>query len=72
MTISVRLSEEDTNIIKAYAAMNNISLSDLIRNAIMEKIENEYDLECYEKAIKKYKANPKTYSMEEVKKELGL
>ncbi len=72
MTISVRLSEEDTNIIKAYAAMNNISLSDLIRNAIMEKIENEYDLECYEKAIKKYKANPKTYSMGEVKKELGL
>lgn len=72
MTISVRLSEEDTNIIKAYAAMNNISLSDLIRNAIMKKIENEYDLECYEKAIKKYKANPKTYSMEEVKKELGL
>lgn len=72
MTISVRLSEEDTNIIKAYAAMNNISLSDLVRNAIMEKIENEYDLECYEKAIKKYKANPKTYSMEEVKKELGL
>ena len=72
MTISVRLSEEDTNIIKAYAAMNNISLSDLIRNAIMEKIENEYDLECYEKAIKRYKANPKTYSMEEVKKELGL
>ena len=41
MTISVRLSEEDTNIIKAYAAMNNISLSDLVRNAIMEKIENE-------------------------------
>ena len=72
MTISVRLNEEDTNIIKTYAAMNNISLSDLIRNAVMEKIENEYDLECYEKAIKKYKANPKTYSMEEVKKELGL
>ena len=72
MTISVRLNEEDTNIIKAYAAMNNISLSDLIRNAVMEKIENEYDLEFYEKAMKKYKANPKTYSMEEVKKELGL
>jgi len=72
MTISVRLNEEDTNIIKAYAAMNNISLSDLIRNAIMEKIEDEYDLKCYEKAIKKYKTNPKTYSMDEVKKELGL
>ena len=72
MTISVRLNDEDTNIIKAYAEMNNISLSDLIRNAIMEKIEDEYDLECYQKAVKKYRQNPKTYTLDEVKKELGL
>ena len=72
MTISVRLNEEDTNIIKAYAEMNNISLSDLIRNAVLEKIEDEYDLECYKRAIKKYKENPKTYTLEEMKKELEL
>ncbi len=72
MTISVRLSEEDTNLIKAYASMNNISLSDLIRNAVMEKIENEYDIECYKKAMKKYKEDPTTYTLDEVKKELGL
>ena len=72
MTISVRLSEKDTELIKTYAEMNNISLSDLIRNAVLEKIEDEYDLECYNKAIKEYKKNPKTYTMEEVKEELGL
>ena len=72
MTISVRLNERDTKLIKAYADMNNISLSDLIRNAVLEKIENEYDLECYNNAIKEYKKNPKTYTMDEVKKELGL
>ena len=72
MTISVRLNERDTKLIKAYADMNNISLSDLVRNAVLEKIENEYDLECYNKAIKEYKKNPKTYTMDEVKKELGL
>lgn len=72
MTISVRLSDKDTELIKAYAEMNNISLSDLIRNAVLEKIEDEYDLECYKKAIEEYKKNPKTYTMEEVKKELGL
>ena len=44
MTISVRLSEKDTELIKTYAEMNNISLSDLIRNAVLEKIEDEYDL----------------------------
>jgi RHH-type rel operon transcriptional repressor/antitoxin RelB len=72
MTISVRLSEKDTELIKAYADINNMSLSDLIRNAVLEKIEDEYDLECYEKAIKEYKENPKTYTLEEVKEELGL
>jgi len=72
MTISVRLNEEDTKLIKAYAEMNKTTLSDLVRNAIMEKIEDEYDLECYKKAIKEYKKNPKTYTLEEVKKELGI
>ena len=72
MTISVRLSEEDTKLIKAYADMNNISLSDLIRNAVLEKIEDEYDLKSYNKAMKEYKKNPKTYTMKEVKEELGL
>lgn len=72
MTISVRLNDEDIKLIKAYAEMNKISLSDLIRKTIMEKIEDEYDLECYNKAIKEYKKNPKTYTLEEVKEELGL
>ena len=72
MTISVRLSDKYTELIKAYADMNNISLSDLIRNAVMEKIEDEYDLECYKKAINEYKKNPKTYTLDEVKEELGL
>lgn len=35
MTISVRLNEKDTKLIKAYTKMNNISLSDLVRNAIL-------------------------------------
>ena len=72
MTISVRLNEKDTELIKAYASINNISLSDLIRNAVLEKIENEYDLESYNKAIEEDKKNPKTYTLEEVKEELGL
>ena len=72
MTISVRLNDEDTRLMKHYAEMNNMSLSDLIRTAVIEKIEDEYDLECYEKEIKEYEGNPKTYTLDEVKKELGL
>lgn len=72
MTISVRLNENDTKLIKTYAEMNGVSLSDLIRNAVLEKIEDEYDLDCYNKAMEEYKKNPKTYTLKEIKKELEL
>lgn len=72
MTVSVRLNEKDEKLIKEYAQLNNISISDLIRNAIIEKIEDEYDLETYKKAIAEYEKNPKSYTLEEAKRELNL
>lgn len=72
MTISVRLNDKDTDLIKAYAKLNNISISDLVRNAVLEKIEDEYDLECYYKAMEEFKKNPKTYTTEEVKQMMEL
>ena len=72
MTISLRLSEEDTKLIKDYAKVNNMSVSDLIRQAVIEKIEDEIDLAAYNKAVEAYKKNPKTYTLEEVEKELDL
>ena len=72
MTISIRLNEEDAKLIKSYAKINKTTISEFVRKAIMEKIEDEYDLECYYKAKKEFDENPKTYTLEEVKKELGL
>ncbi len=72
MTVSLRLNKEEEMLIKKYAELKNMSLSDLFRNALMEKIEDEYDLESYKKAMKEYQENPKTYTLEEVKKELGI
>ncbi len=72
MTISLRLSDEDTLLIKKYAELNKLSVSDLIRQTVMERIENEYDLEMFDKAMKEYKDNPVSYSLDEVEKELGL
>lgn len=66
MTISLRLSNEDSALFKKYAAMNGISISELVRQSVLEKIEDEYDLKAYEKAIAEYKNNPVTYSHEEV------
>lgn len=72
MTISLRLSEEDANLFKKYAELNGITVSELVRQSVLERIEDEYDLKAYEKAIAEYRANPVTYSLDKVEKELGL
>ena len=72
MTISLRLSDDDTMLIKKYAEINKMSVSDLIRQSVMERIENEYDLEMFDKALAEFKENPITYSLDDVEKELGL
>ncbi len=72
MTISLRLNDEDAVLIKKYAELNKISASELIRQSVMERIENEYDLEAFGSAMREYKNNPVTYSLDEVEKELGL
>ncbi len=72
MTVSLRLTNEDALLIKKYAEINNMSVSELIRQTVVERIENEYDLESFNKALAEYRENPVTYSLDEVEKELGL
>ncbi len=72
MTISVRLNDEDSKLFKKYAEMNNMTISELVRQAIMERIEDEYDLNLYHEAMEEFKKNPVTYTHEEVKRMLEL
>ncbi len=72
MTFSLRLSNEDSILIKKYAAVHNLTVSELVRQSVMERIENEYDLDAFRKAMEEYRENPQTYSLEEMERELGL
>ncbi|WP_320129394.1 type II toxin-antitoxin system RelB family antitoxin [uncultured Sphaerochaeta sp.] len=72
MIISLRLNNEDTLFIKKYAELKGISVSELVRQSVLERIEDEYDLKAYNTAIADYRANPVTYSIDEVERELRL
>ncbi len=48
MIFSLKLNQEDAELFEKYAALNNISVSDMIRNAVLEKIEDEFDLQCFQ------------------------
>lgn len=72
MTISLRLSNEDSLLIKKYAELKKMSVSELVRQSVMERIEDEYDLKAYQKAMENFRKDPTTYSLDEVERELGL
>lgn len=72
-TISLRIPDEDLQVLKAYAKFHNKTLSEIIRSTMIEKIEDEYDLKVIEEYEKEKKAGTlKTYSHEELWSEFGL
>ena len=72
MVVSIRMTYEEKRLADAYAQLNGVSLSEAIKRAYFEKIEEEYDVALADAALKEYEKNPKTYSIEELMKELGL
>jgi uncharacterized protein (DUF1778 family) len=68
-TISLRVDDRDSKLIRDYAKLKKTSVSDLMRNAIIEKIEDEIDLENFDRVLANME---KTHSLDDVKKELGL
>jgi len=72
MVVSIRMTEEEKQLGVAYAKLNGASLSEAMKRAYFEKIEEEYDIALADAALREYEKNPKTYSHDEVKKMLGL
>ena len=72
-TITFRADENDAKLIQSYAAAHNQPVSVFVRNAVLEKIED--DLQLDEERIRKaYEASKteKRYSHEEVWDMLGV
>lgn len=72
MSITVRFSPEEKTLVRDFAKMHGISISELIRKSVMAQIEDEYDLKVYERAKREFDANPVTYTLDEVEKALNV
>ena len=69
--ISLRINPDEEKIIKEYAKSKNISVSALFRNSVLEKIEDEIDLNLYRQAMQEYNEKPESISFEEMLEELS-
>jgi predicted DNA-binding protein len=72
MVVSIRMTQEEKELASAYAKISGLSLSEAIKRAYFEKIEDEYDIALADAALKEFEKNQKTISHEEVKKMFGL
>lgn len=72
-TVSLRVPEKELNIFKAYAKHNNKTLSEIIRIIMLERIEDEYDLNIFQEyEAKKQAGTLKTRPINELWEELEL
>ena len=70
--ITLRINDDDNKLVRDYAKANNITISDLVRNSVLEKIEDDIDLKLYNQAMKDHEENPQDISFDEMMTELGF
>ncbi len=68
-TLTVRLSPEERMAVEEYAKEKNMTIAQLARASLLEKIEDAYDLEVYTTWLK---SKRETVSFEDLVKECGF
>lgn len=54
MAFSIRLTEQEKRIADSYARLHSLSLGEAFKQALFEKIEEEYDIIVFDEAYKEY------------------
>ena len=70
--LSVRMTDAEYKALEGYAAANGVSMNKAIKDAFFEMLEDQYDLEAFDRAYAEYLKDPKTYTSDEAAKELGI
>ena len=73
MAFSIRLTEEEKRLADSYAKIHSMSLGEAFKRALLEKIEDEYDVTVADEAYQEYVADgKKSRPIEELWKECEL
>ena len=68
-TLTVRLTPEERMAVEEYAKEKNMTIAQLARESLLEKIEDAYDLEVYTAWLK---SKRETVHFEDLVKECGF
>ncbi len=68
--ISLRIADEDAVLFRKYAELRNLTMSEMIRQAVLSSIEREYDMEVYRDALRAFREDGSTVPLEEVEERI--
>lgn len=69
-TMTLRINDQDSELIKKYIQLHGLTISEFARQSMLEKIEDEYDLQILRQAMAE--DDGVRISHEELMKEFGL
>lgn len=73
MSFSIRLTAEEKRLADSYARLHSLSLGEAFKQALFDRIEEEYDIAIAEEANKEYEASGRSSRpIEELWEELGI
>lgn len=70
--ISVHFNDKDTRIIKEYAKAKNMIISALVRDAVLERIEDEINMQLFHDSKAAHCKQSKAITFDDMMNELGL
>jgi hypothetical protein len=70
--VSVRMSDQEKELLDAYAKLNDLSISEAVKKALFEQLEDEFDVKAADEAHAEFVKNPIVVSADELKQKYGL
>lgn len=72
-TISLRMNDDELSLLQSYVAANKLNMSAFIREAVLDRIEDDFALDD-ERILRARETarKEKTYSFEEAWEEIGV
>lgn len=71
-TITIHISPVEKSLLQDLAEFHGVTLSEFIKNTMLEITEDEFDLKVAEVALIYNQKNPETFTLEEVAQNLGI
>ena len=65
--LSIKVTKAEEKVIRRYCRLHGISISEAFKEALFERIEDEFDVKEFDSALEEYEKNPITHSLEKLR-----